>query len=83
MVVAAGGDGTVSSVAAAVARAGKVMSVIPSGTLNHFARDAGIPAKLDEAVARIRDGAPRAMDVGCVNDQVFVNNVSIATIRGW
>ena len=40
-IAAAGGDGTVSAVAAGVARAGKTLAVIPTGTLNHFARDAG------------------------------------------
>lgn len=77
LIVATGGDGTVSSVAAAAARAGKTFGVIPSGTLNHFARDAGIPLELDQAVAVLRSGAPRPVDYGMVNDQFFLNNVSI------
>ena len=76
VIVATGGDGTVSSVAAA-ARAGKTFGVIPSGTLNHFARDAGIPLELDQAVAVLGGGAPRPVDYGMVNDQFFLNNVSI------
>ena len=59
VLAAAGGDGTVSSVAAAVARAGKTLAVIPTGTLNHFARDAGIPTELDQAIAVLRH-RPRA-----------------------
>src|SRR5688572_30139506 len=39
VVVAAGGDGTVSSVAAAVAGSTAALGVIPLGTLNHFAKD--------------------------------------------
>jgi len=77
VVAAAGGDGTVSSVAAGVARAGKILGVIPSGTLNHFARDAGIPLELDQAIALLRDGRPRDVDFGTVNGQFFLNNVSI------
>ena len=77
VIVATGGDGTVSSVAAAAARAGKTFGVIPSGTLNHFARDAGIPLELDQAVAVLGGGAPRPVDYGMVNDQFFLNNVSI------
>jgi diacylglycerol kinase family enzyme len=79
VVVAAGGDGTVSAVAAAVAKAGKTLAIIPAGTLNHFARDAGIPAKLDAAVAVIANGRERAFDVGVVNGRVFLNNVSIGS----
>ncbi|MBY0494742.1 MAG: sphingosine kinase [Cyanobacteria bacterium] len=79
VVVAAGGDGTVSAVAAAVAKAGKTLAIIPAGTLNHFARDAGIPASIDEAIAIVRNGIERAMDVGVVNDHFFLNNVSLGS----
>src|SRR5215217_494166 len=79
VIAAAGGDGTVSTVAAAVARANKTLAVIPTGTLNHFARDAGVPIDLEPAVALLRDGRRRAVDVGMVNDQFFLNNVSIGS----
>ncbi|MDQ3169203.1 MAG: sphingosine kinase [Acidobacteriota bacterium] len=77
VLVAAGGDGTVSTVAAAASAAGRTFGVIPSGTLNHFARDAGIPADLDDAIAIITRGRTRAMDVGDINGRIFVNNASI------
>ncbi len=76
---AAGGDGTVSSVAAAVVRANKTLAVLPTGTLNHFARDAGIPTELEPAITLLRDGVARAVDVGFVNDHFFLNNVSIGS----
>lgn len=79
VVAAAGGDGTVSAVAAAVARANKTLAVIPTGTLNHFARDAGIPTELDPAVALLRAGTTRAIDIGFVNDHFFLNNVSLGS----
>jgi len=79
VVVAAGGDGTVSAVAAAVAKAGKTLAIIPAGTLNHFARDAGIPTELDQAMAVIASGRERAFDVGVVNKQFFLNNVSLGS----
>jgi diacylglycerol kinase family enzyme len=79
VIAAAGGDGTVSSVAAAVARANKTLAIIPTGTLNHFARDAGIPTGLDASVALLRTGHPRAVDVGSVNDRFFLNNVSLGS----
>ena len=77
LVIAAGGDGTVSTVAAAAARMGKVFGVMPCGTLNHFARDAGIPLDLDEAAAVLAAGHTRALDIGVVNDHVFINNASL------
>ena len=75
--VAAGGDGTVSSVAAVAADAAKTLGVIPGGTLNHFARDVEIPGALDDAVAVIAGGRTRLLDVGVVNDRIFINNASI------
>ena len=77
VLVAAGGDGTVSTVAGAAARAGKVFGVMPCGTLNHFARDAGIPLDLDEAAAVLAAGHTRRLDVGVLNDLIFINNASI------
>ena len=75
--VAAGGDGTVSAVAAAAAQSGKTLAILPTGTLNHFARDAGIPAQIDQAIAIIRNGVERGVDLGLVNDHLFLNNVSL------
>ena len=79
VIAAAGGDGTVSSVAAGVARAGKTLAVIPTGTLNHFALDAGIPTELGQAVALLRTGVQRGVDAGFVNNRFFLNNVSLGS----
>jgi diacylglycerol kinase family enzyme len=76
-VVMAGGDGTVSAGAGAVAGRPCAFGVIPFGTLNHFARDMGIPDDLDEALAVVAAGHTRAVDVGEANGRVFVNNASI------
>lgn len=76
-VLAVGGDGTVSAVAAALAGTTTPMGVIPMGTLNHFAKDLGIPLDEDAAVATVAAGHCRAVDVGEVNDRVFINNSSL------
>jgi diacylglycerol kinase family enzyme len=75
--VAGGGDGTVSTVATAVAGTDVPFGVLPLGTLNHFARDLGMPTELDAALALVLGGATRQVDVGEVNGRLFVNNSSL------
>jgi diacylglycerol kinase family enzyme len=76
-VVAGGGDGTVSAVAGVLAGTDAAMSVVPMGTLNHFAKDVGIPRHLEAAVRNIFTGQVTNVDVGEVNGRVFVNNSGI------
>ena len=76
-VVAAGGDGTVSSIAAVLAGTATPFGVLPLGTLNHFAKDLGIPLELEAAVKTIAARRTIAVDVGDVNGQPFINNSSI------
>jgi len=76
-VVVGGGDGSVSAAASALADTAVPLGILPLGTLNHFARDAGIPLGLAEAVAVIKAANVRRVDVGDVNGRTFVNNSSI------
>src|SRR5215210_424096 len=76
-VVAAGGDGTVSAVASVLAGTSTPLGVLPLGTLNHFAKDLGIPMDLEKAVRTVAARNSRHVDVACVNDRVFINNSSI------
>jgi diacylglycerol kinase family enzyme len=73
----AGGDGTVSAVAAVAAEAQRPLVVIPAGTRNHFARDLGLditnPAS---ALIALHTGDLALLDLGQVGERVFVNNVS-------
>ncbi len=77
MVVAGGGDGTMNAVASVVAGSALPFGVLPMGTLNHFAKDLGIPLELDAAIRTIVQGKTRAIDVGEVNERVFLNNSSL------
>jgi len=77
VLVAAGGDGTVSAVAGVAVETHATMGVLPMGTLNHFAKDLGLPIDLEQAVATIAAGQARDVDVGEVNGRVFVNNSSV------
>lgn len=77
IIVAAGGDGTVSGVSAVVAGTDALLGVVPLGTLNHFARDVGIPLALPDAVRTIGQGHSIAVDVGEAGGRRFINNCSV------
>ena len=77
VIVAGGGDGTVSSVSAALVDGDIALGVLPLGTLNHFAKDFGLPLDLEAAVAHVVRGRPVRIDVGEVNGRFFVNNSSL------
>lgn len=77
LVVAGGGDGTLSAVAAALVDTDTALGVLPMGTLNHFAKDLGIPLKLEDAVQTLFTGKIVRVDVGDVNGRIFLNNSSI------
>jgi diacylglycerol kinase family enzyme len=75
--VAAGGDGTVSALASVVIGTQVPLGILPLGTLNHFAKDAGIPLDLDQAMEVVLAGRTRSVDVGEVNGRIFLNNASL------
>ncbi|HVF70932.1 MAG TPA: diacylglycerol kinase family protein [Chthoniobacterales bacterium] len=77
IIVAAGGDGTISAVAAALVDTEKALGVVPVGTLNHFAKDLGIPLDLEGAIQTVLEGEVAAVDVGEVNGRTFINNSSL------
>ena len=76
-VLAGGGDGTINTVAAALVDTAIPLGVLPLGTLNHFAKDLGLPLALADAVGVALAGHVTAVDVGEVNGHVFLNNSSI------
>jgi diacylglycerol kinase family enzyme len=76
-VAAGGGDGTIGAVAGVMAGSGVAFGVLPLGTLNHFAKDLGLPQDIDGAVDVIAAQQTRMVDVAEVNGRVFVNNSSI------
>jgi diacylglycerol kinase family enzyme len=74
MVVGGGGDGTLSAIASVVAGTETSLGILPLGTLNHFAKDLGIPLDMDGAVATLTSGRIAEVDVGEVNGALFLNN---------
>lgn len=73
----AGGDGTVRLGAELAIGSNVPLGILPVGTLNHFAKDAGIPTELDEAVDVIVAARIVKCDYCTVNSQIFVNNASL------
>lgn len=74
VVVAGGGDGTLSAIAARLVDTGIPLGVLPLGTLNHFAKDLNIPLDVEDALRVIIAGHVAAVDVGEVNGHIFLNN---------
>jgi len=74
----AGGDGSVAAVAAVAVERDLPLVVVPTGTLNHFARDLGLdlarPLRALEAFDAVHE---RRVDVGRINGSPFINNVSL------
>lgn len=73
-----GGDGTLSAALGAAVGTALEIAVFPGGTLNHFARDAGIPIDDPAAVLDIAaNGTPRPVDLGYVNGHAILNTSSV------
>jgi YegS/Rv2252/BmrU family lipid kinase len=77
LLVVGGGDGTISAAASALVGTKTVLGILPLGTLNHFARDLGIPTKLEDAAKLIAERRDRKVDVAEMNGRIFINNSAI------
>jgi diacylglycerol kinase family enzyme len=76
-VVVAGGDGTMACAAQALKDVDLELAILPLGTLNHLARDLGIPGDIAAAAHLAAHGTASAVDAAHVNERRFVNNASI------
>jgi diacylglycerol kinase family enzyme len=78
VLVAAGGDGTVSAVAQVALEHGVPLGVVPCGTRNHFAKDTGADISAPARhLATLAEGDEVQVDVGMVNGRAFLDNVSV------
>jgi diacylglycerol kinase family enzyme len=76
-IVVGGGDGSIRTVASVLSGTGVALGVLPLGTLNHFAKDMGIPLDVNDAAEVIAAGILRMVDLAEVNGETFINNSSI------
>ena len=77
LIIVGGGDGSVGAAASALGGSDCELGILPLGTLNHFARDLGIPFAIDKAAALIANGGTQTVDLAEVNGRTFVNNSAI------
>ena len=82
IIVAAGGDGTVSEVVNGIMQADDehnkpILGIIPSGTANDLASMLQLPKDIQEACQRLAIGESKLIDVGQVNGHFFVNNSAV------
>lgn len=72
-VIAVGGDGTDYETACGLMDSDVPMGIIPAGTGNDFIKTIGIPRKPVDALRFILNGKPRKVDIGRMNDRMFLN----------
>ena len=75
--IVAGGDGTVHAVACGLIGTETTLGIIPTGTMNNLARSLHIPETIEEACAVIAKGKTHAIDVGKINDHLFIEVAGI------
>ena len=77
VVVAAGGDGTINTVANAVLGSGCPFGVLPQGTFNYFGRDNAISQDTGKAARALLEGCISPVQAGKVNGRLFLVNASV------
>ena len=77
MLLAGGGDGTISAAAGVAYRAGIPLAVLPAGTMNLFARSLGIPLRLEDALEALAGGETQAVDIATANGRPFIHQFSV------
>ncbi len=77
VVLAGGGDGTISAAAARLMDTDKALAVLPAGTMNLFARSLGVPLTLDAAMQAFASGRIERVDIASANGAPFIHQFSI------
>lgn len=77
LVIAAGGDGTVATVASELLDSETALGILPLGSVMNVARMLDLPREPEAAAAVIANGTPRVIDVGEANGQLFLEGGSI------
>lgn len=76
-ILAAGGDGTISTAASIAFETGRPLAVLPAGTMNLFARALKVPLVLTDALEAIAGGEIGTVDIATANGRPFVHQFSV------
>jgi YegS/Rv2252/BmrU family lipid kinase len=82
LVLACGGDGTVTACAEGVAGSSVALAILPMGTGNLLARNVGLPVHWPEALAMALTGTDRRLDCGSVDDGGHLDGRSFVVMAG-
>lgn len=82
LVIAAGGDGTVAEVAEGLVHTDATLGIMPLGSIMNMARALCIPRDLKQAARTIGAGQVLAMDVGQVQDRLFLEAGGVGLAAG-
>ncbi len=77
ILLAGGGDGTISAAAAIAHKQGVPLAVLPAGTMNLFARSLQMPLGLEPALEAIAGGEIRQIDIATANGRPFVHQFAV------
>ncbi|GHO44880.1 diacylglycerol/lipid kinase family protein [Ktedonospora formicarum] len=77
LVIAAGGDGTLHSVATGLIGSNTVLGILPCGTMNNIARSLRINEDIETACETIAHGKTSRIDVGSINGHIFLEVAGI------
>ena len=77
VVVAVGGDGTISAIADAVLGSGCTFGALPQGTFNYFGRAHGISENIEESLHALLNAQPQPVQAGLLNGRIFLVNASV------
>jgi len=72
-----GGDGSLNAVARLLVNTPSTLLPLPAGTFNHFVRDLGMYPSMEENLEHVSTAETRTIDVGYVNDELFLNNTNL------
>ncbi|MGN6488265.1 MAG: diacylglycerol/lipid kinase family protein [Devosia sp.] len=77
VLLAGGGDGTISAAAALCFRHKVPLAVLPAGTMNLFARSLQVPLNLEQALGALAGGELEQVDIATANGRPFVHQYSV------
>lgn len=77
LLLAGGGDGTISAAAGIAYEKRVPLGVLPAGTMNLFARSLQIPLNLEQALEAVADGEIRPADIATANGRPFIHQFSV------